>query len=151
MVQRTLVLLKPDAIQRGLAGEIIGRIERRGLQLAAAKLIQIDGALAHRHYGEHVGKPFFDGLVGFITSGPVMAMVVEGVNAVEAVRSTMGSTNPQDAAPGTIRGDLAMSIGMNLIHGSDSEESAVREIELFFSPGEILGYARDVDRWITES
>ena len=138
MVQRTLVLLKPDAIQRGLAGEIIGRIERRGLQLAAAKLIQIDEALANRHYAEHVGKPFFDGLVDFITSGPVMAMVVEGVNAVEAVRSTMGSTNPQDAAPGTIRGDLAVSIGMNLIHGSDSEESAVREIGLFFSSGELL-------------
>ena len=151
MVQRTLVLLKPDAIQRGLAGEIIGRIERRGLQLAAAKLIQIDEALAHRHYAEHVGKPFFDGLVDFITSGPVMAMVVEGVNAVEAVRSTMGSTNPQDAAPGTIRGDLAVSIGMNLIHGSDSEESAVREIGLFFSSGELLVYSRDVDRWITES
>ena len=151
MTQRTLVLLKPDAIQRGLAGEIIGRIERRGLQLAAAKLIQIDHALAHRHYGEHAGKPFFDGLVGFITSGPVMAMVVEGVNAVEAVRSAMGSTNPQDAAPGTIRGDLAMSIGMNLIHGSDSEESAGREIDLFFSSEEILDYARDVDRWITES
>ena len=151
MVQRTLVLLKPDAIQRGLAGEIIGRIERRGLQLAAAKLIQIDEALANRHYAEHVGKPFFDGLVDFITSGPVMAMVVEGVNAVEAVRSTMGSTNPQDAAPGTIRGDLAVSIGMNLIHGSDSEESAVREIGLFFSSGELLVYSRDVDRWITES
>ena len=151
MTQSTLVLLKPDAIQRGLAGEIIGRIERRGLQLAAAKLIQLDEALAHRHYGEHVGKPFFDGLVGFITSGPVMAMVVEGVNAVEAVRSTMGSTNPQDAAPGTIRGDLAMSIGMNLIHGSDSEESAVREIDLFFSSEELLDYTRDVDRWITES
>ena len=151
MVQRTLVLLKPDVIQRGLAGEIIGRIERRGLQLAAAKLIQIDEALANRHYAEHVGKPFFDGLVDFITSGPVMAMVVEGVNAVEAVRSTMGSTNPQDAAPGTIRGDLAVSIGMNLIHGSDSEESAVREIGLFFSSGELLVYSRDVDRWITES
>ena len=151
MVQRTLVLLKPDAIQRGLAGEIIGRIERRGLQLAAAKLIQIDEALANRHYAEHVGKPFFDGLVDFITSGPVMAMVVEGVNAVEAVRSTMGSTNPQDAAPGTIRADLALSIGMNLIHGSDSEESAVREIGLFFSSGELLVYSRDVDRWITES
>ena len=151
MTQRTLVLLKPDAIQRGLAGEIIGRIERRGLQLAAAKLIQIDEALAHRHYGEHVGKPFFDGLVGFITSGPVMAMVVEGVNAVEAVRSTMGSTNPQDAAPGTVRGDLALSIGMNLIHGSDSEESAEREIGLFFSSEELLDYSRDVDRWITES
>ena len=151
MVQRTLVLLKPDVIQRGLAGEIIGRIERRGLQLAAAKLIQIDEALANRHYAEHVGKPFFDGLVDFITSGPVMAMVVEGVNAVEAVRSTMGSTNPQDAAPGTIRGDLAVSIGMNLIHGSDSEESAVREIGLFFSSRELLDYSRDVDRWITES
>ena len=151
MTQRTLVLLKPDAVQRGLVGEIIGRLEHRGLQLAAAKLIRVDDALAHRHYAEHVGKPFFDGLVGFITSSPLMAMVVEGVDAVEVVRATIGATDPKDAGPGTIRGDLALSIGMNLIHGSDSEESAGREIDLFFSPKEVLDYSRDVDRWITES
>ena len=151
MTQRTLVLLKPDAVQRGLVGEIIGRLERRGLQIAAAKLIQVDSALAHRHYGEHVGSPFFDGLVKFITSSPLMAMVVEGVQAVEAVRATMGSTDPQAAAPGTIRGDLALSIGLNLIHGSDSAESAEREISLFFSPEEVVGYSREVDRWITEA
>jgi len=151
MTQRTLVLLKPDAVQRGLVGDIIGRLERRGLQIAAAKLIQVDEALAHRHYGEHVGRPFFDGLVKFITSSPLMAMVVEGVQAVEAVRATMGSTDPQAATPGTIRGDLALSIGLNLIHGSDSAESAEREIGLFFSPEEVVDYSRDVDRWITEA
>ncbi len=151
MTQRTLVLLKPDSIQRGLAGEIIGRLEHRGLRIAAAKLIRVDEDLAHRHYGEHVGKPFFDGLVRFITAAPVMAMVIEGEAAVASVRAAMGATNPLDAAPGSIRGDLALSIGMNLIHGSDSEESAEREIDLFFSPGEILDYTRDVDRWITES
>ena len=151
MTQRTLVLLKPDAVQRGLAGEIIGRLERRGLQLAAVKLMRVDDALAQRQYAEHVGKPFFDKLVGFITSGPLMAMVVEGVDAIELVRTTMGATDPKDAGPGTIRGDLALSIGMNLVHGSDSADSARREIDLFFSPEEILDYSRDVDRWITES
>lgn len=151
MTQRTLVLLKPDAVQRGLVGEIIGRLERRGLQIAGAKLIQVDEALAHRHYGEHVGRPFFDGLVKFITSSPLMAMVIEGVQAVEAVRATIGLTDPQAAAAGTIRGDLALSIGLNLIHGSDSAESAEREISLFFSPEEVVDYSRDVNRWITEA
>lgn len=150
-MQRTLVLLKPDTIQRGHAGEIISRLERRGLKLVAMKLMRIGDALARRHYAEHVGRDFFDGLVGFITSGPIVAMVVEGEEAVGLVRSTMGPTNPLDAPPGTVRGDLGTVIGRNLIHGSDSEASAVREIELFFAPDEILDYSRDVDRWITES
>jgi|TARA_B100001971_G_C18070380_1_gene472762 nucleoside-diphosphate kinase len=150
-MQKTLVLLKPDAVQRGLVGEIISRLERKGLKLVAARLMQVTRELAHRHYGDHVGKPFFEGLVEFITSGPLMALVVEGDNAVEVVRKTMGATNPQDAAPGTVRGDLAASIGQNLIHGSDSTDSAAREIELFFTPEEIVQYQRELDRWIIES
>jgi nucleoside-diphosphate kinase len=150
-MQKTLVLLKPDAVQRGLVGEIISRLERKGLKLVAARLMQVTRELAHRHYGDHVGKPFFEGLVEFITSGPLMALVVEGDNAVEVVRKTMGATNPQDAAPGTVRGDLAASIGQNLIHGSDSTDSAAREIELFFIPEEIVQYQRELDRWIIES
>jgi len=150
-MQKTLVLLKPDAVQRGLVGEIVSRLERKGLKLVAARLMQVTPDLAHRHYGDHVGKPFFEGLVAFITSGPLMALVVEGDNAMEVVRKTMGATNPQEAAPGTVRGDLAASIGQNLIHGSDSEESAAREIGLFFTPEEIVRYQRDLDRWIIES
>lgn len=149
--QRTLVLLKPDAIQRGLVGEIISRIERRGLKLVACKLLREDEALAHRHYEAHVGKAFFPGLVKFITSGPILAMVWQGKNAVDVVRATMGSTDPQKAAPGTIRADYALDIGRNVVHGSDSLESAKREIELFFRPEEVLDYQRDVDPWITES
>ena len=148
-MQRTLVLLKPDAVQRGLVGEVISRLERRGLKLVGAKMMRVGDDLARRHYGEHEGKPFFDGLVEFITSGPIIAMVVEGEKVIELVRSAMGATDPKSAAPGTVRGDLAVSIGSNLIHGSDSEESAVREIALFFSEDEILGYPRDVDRWVT--
>ncbi|MCH7626665.1 MAG: nucleoside-diphosphate kinase [Chloroflexi bacterium] len=150
-MDRTLVLLKPDAVQRGLAGEIISRLERRGLKLAAMKMLLVTEELAHRHYADHVGKPFFAGLVKFITSSPIVAMVIEGENAVDVVRNTMGVTSPSDAAPGTIRGDLALTIGANLIHGSDSAESAIREIGLFFSPDEIIDYTRDVDSWIIES
>ena len=150
-MERTLVLLKPDSIQRGLAGEVISRLERRGLKFAAMKLMKVSRELAHRHYGEHVGKPFFDGLVKFITSSPIVAIVVEGENAVEVVRNTMGATNPTQAGPGTIRGDLALTIGMNLIHGSDSLESAEREIGTFFQPEEIVDYRRNVDAWIIES
>ena len=145
-----MVLVKPDGVQRGLTGEIVGRLERRGLKLVAMKLMQVDDALAHRHYGEHVDRPFFAGLVSFITSGPVVAMAWEANNAVEIVRSTMGVTNPANAAPGTIRGDLGVDIGRNLIHGSDSPESAARELELFFQPGEILSYSRSNDGWIVE-
>ena len=151
MKERTLILVKPDAVQRGLIGQIIGRIEQKGLQLASAKLIQLDRDIAETHYGEHAGKPFFNGLVDFITSSPIMAMVIEGVDAISVMRSTMGSTNPIEAAPGTIRGDYGLSIGLNLIHGSDSIDSAKREIDLFFSKSEVIDYSRDVDRWITES
>ena len=150
-MDRTLVLLKPDAVQRGLAGEIINRLERRGLKLAAMKMLLVTEELAHRHYADHVGKPFFNGLVKFITSSPIVAMVIEGENAVDVVRNTMRVTSPSDAAPGTIRGDLALTIGANLIHGSDSAESAIREIGLFFSPDEVIDYTRAVDSWIIES
>ena len=149
-MQRTLVLLKPDAVQRGLAGEIISRLEGRGLKLVAMKLMRMEEDQARRHYGEHVDRPFFPGLVEFITSGPLVAMVWEADNAVEIVRGTIGGTDPVSSAPGTIRGDLGVNIGRNLVHGSDSTESAQREISLFFSPQEILDYSRSVDPWITE-
>ncbi len=149
-MERTLVLVKPDGVQRGLVGEVISRLERRGLKLAAMKLMQVDEAMARQHYGEHVDRPFFPGLVEFITSGPVAAMVWEADNAVETVRTTMGETSPAAARPGTIRGDLALDIGRNLVHGSDSVESAKREVALFFSPGEILDYERSTDPWIKE-
>ena len=149
-MEQTLVLVKPDGVQRGLVGEIIGRLERRGLKLAGMKLMQVDESLAHRHYGEHVDRPFFARLVSFITSGPVVAMAWEANNAVEIVRSTMGVTNPANAAPGSIRGDLGVDIGRNLIHGSDSPESAARELALFFEPDELLSYGRSNDEWIVE-
>jgi len=150
VTQRTLVLVKPDGVQRGLIGEIVGRVEARGLKLVALKLMQITPELANRHYTEHKGKPFFDGLVAFITSGPVVAMIWEGREAVSVVRTIMGSTDPLKAAPGTIRGDLALDHGMNLIHGSDSPERAQVEIDLFFRAGEIHDYVRTADRWIVE-
>ena len=149
-MERTLVLVKPDGVQRGLIGEIIGRLERRGLKLVGMKLMQVDDALARQHYGEHVDRPFFGGLVDFITSSPVVAMAWEADNAVEAVRNTMGQTNPTSSPPGTIRGDLALDIGRNLVHGSDSPESAVRELDLFFSAAELLDYTRANDGWIKE-
>src|ERR671914_2738157 len=132
-VEQTLVLIKPDAIQRALAGEILARFERRGLAMRAAKLVHVDRDLAERHYGEHAEKPFFGELVDFITSAPTLALVLEGESAIEVVRTTIGATNPVDAAPGTIRGDLALAMPDNLVHGSDSPESAVREIRLWFS------------------
>lgn len=150
-MQRTLVLVKPDAVQRGLIGEVLSRLERRGLRFAAIKLMVVSEALAGRHYAEHRGKPFYEGLVRFITSSPIVAAVIEGEDAVQIVRSTMGATDPARADAGTVRGDLALSIGQNIVHGSDSPESAAREIELFFSSDEIVDYARDVDRWITEA
>ena len=149
-MERTLVLVKPDGVQRGLIGEIIGRLERRGLRLVGMKLMQVDDALARQHYGEHVDRPFFAGLVDFITSSPVVAMAWEADNAVEAVRSTMGQTNPTASPPGTIRGDLALDIGRNLVHGSDSPESAQRELALFFTAAELLDYTRANDGWIKE-
>ena len=148
-IEKTLVLVKPDAVQRALAGTIISRLEVRGLRIVAMKMLQVSREMAMRHYGVHQGKPFFDGLVDFITSSPIIAMVLEGPEAVEMVRGAMGSTNPLQAQPGTIRGDLATDIGYNLIHGSDSPETAAQEISLFFSPEEVLDYKRDVDRWVT--
>jgi nucleoside-diphosphate kinase len=131
-VERTLVLIKPDAVRRGLAGEILARLERRGLVLRAGKLLRVGRDLAERHYAEHREKPFFGELVEFITSAPTLALVVEGPSAISVVRATMGGTNPADAAPGTIRGDLALAMPDNLVHGSDSPESAEREIGLWF-------------------
>jgi nucleoside-diphosphate kinase len=138
LAERTLILIKPDAMSRRLAGEILSRLERRGLLVRGAKLIHVDRALAERHYEEHTEKPFFGELVDFITSAPTLALVVEGESAISVVRSTMGATNPADAAPGTIRGDLALAMPDNLVHGSDSPESARREIELWFSDNELL-------------
>ena len=148
--QRTLVLVKPDGVQRGLVGEIFRRLERRGLKLVGLKLMRISNDIAARHYAEHQGKPFYDGLLAFITSGPVVAMIWEGREAVTVVRSLMGSTDPLKAAPGTIRGDLALDLGMNLIHGSDSPTRAEAEMALFFSPSELHDYERTVDRWIRD-
>ncbi|GAC1339912.1 MAG: nucleoside-diphosphate kinase [Candidatus Dormibacteria bacterium] len=148
--QRTLVLVKPDGVQRGLVGEIIGRFERRGLHLVALKLMSVSADLAGRHYAEHRDKPFFGGLVAFITSSPVVAMAWEGPDAVATVRSMMGATNPAQSAPGTIRGDLAVEIGMNVVHGSDSPERGQQEIELFFAPAELLGWTATVQPWLTE-
>ena len=149
-MERTLVLVKPDGVQRGLIGEIINRLEQRGLKLVGMKLMEVDDALARKHYGEHVDRPFFGGLVESITSAPVVAMAWEADDAVEAVRNTMGQTNPTSSPPGTIRGDLGLDIGRNLVHGSDSPESAQRELSLFFSDGELLDYTRSNDPWIKE-
>jgi len=149
-MERTLVLVKPDGVQRGLIGEVISRLERRGLKLVGMKLMQVDDALARQHYGEHVDRPFFGGLVDFITSSPVVAMAWEADNAAEAVRNTIGQTNPTTSPAGTIRGDFGLDIGRNLVHGSDSSESAVRELGLFFKDGELLDYTRANDSWIKE-
>ena len=148
--ERTLFLVKPDGVQRGLVGEIIKRVEGRGLKLVALKLMQVTPEIAERHYGEHKGKPFYAGLVEFITSSPIIAAVLEGPNAVEAVRATNGATNPQKAAPGTIRADFGIDMGRNLVHASDSPENAAREIGIFFAPEEILEWGRDTERWIVE-
>jgi nucleoside-diphosphate kinase len=131
-VERTLVLIKPDAMERGLAGEILGRFERRGLVIREARLVQVDRELAEQHYAEHAEKPFFGELVEFITSGPTLALALEGESAIPVVRTTMGATNPTDSAPGTIRGDLALAMPDNLVHGSDSPDSAERELQLWF-------------------
>jgi nucleoside-diphosphate kinase len=138
VAERTLVLIKPDAIKRRLAGEILARFERRGLELRAAKLVRVDRGLAEEHYSEHREKPFFGELVEFITSGPTLALVLEGDGAITVVRTTMGATNPTNADPGTIRGDLALAMPDNLVHGSDSPESAEREIALWFSDDELV-------------
>ncbi len=149
-METTLVIIKPDAVQRGLIGEVIMRLERRGLKIIGMKLMQIDKELAERHYGIHRGKPFFEGLIQYITSAPVVVMAVAGPNAIQAVRATMGATNPLEAAPGTIRADLALEIGRNLVHGSDGPETAQHELALFFEPDELVTWDRDTDRWIEE-
>lgn len=149
-MERTYVMVKPDGVQRGLVSEVISRFERRGLKLVGLKMLQIPRELAEEHYGEHKGKPFFDALVSYITSSPVVAMVLEGKNAVAAVRDMMGATDPQNAAPGTIRGEFGLDIGRNVVHGSDSPASAEREIGLFFKPEELVEYKLDMQRWIYE-
>jgi nucleoside-diphosphate kinase len=149
-MEKTLVIVKPDAVERGLIGEIIARFERRGLKIVAMKMIQIDEDLARRHYAVHEGKPFFAGLIRYITSAPVVVMVLAGNSAIELVRRTMGATKPLEAAPGTIRADLAVEIGRNLVHGSDGPETAAQEIALYFSDDELLDWSRDTDRWIFE-
>ncbi len=150
--ERTFVMVKPDGVQRGLAGEIVSRFEQRGLKLVGAKLLQIDEELAQRHYGEHEGKPFFEGLVSFITSGPVLAMVWEGQDATRQVRQMMGATDPADAAPGTVRGDFGLDLGRNVIHGSDHEDEGAneREISLFFDEHELVSYERIDESWLYE-
>ena len=150
-MEQSLVLIKPDAMQRGLAGTIIDRLERRGLKLAAMKMLRLDKALAERHYAIHADKPFFESLVNYISSSPIIAIVVDGERAVEVVRQTVGATDPAKAEAGSIRGDFGLDIGRNLVHGSDSVENAEKEISLFFSPDEIFSYRREVDKWITES
>ncbi|MDD3365573.1 MAG: nucleoside-diphosphate kinase [Syntrophomonas sp.] len=147
-MERTFALVKPDGVQRGLVGEVISRFEKKGIKIAAVKLMQITPELAEKHYAEHKGRPFFADLVGFITSGPVAAMVLEGENVISMVRTMMGATNPKDSALGTIRGDFAMTIDKNIIHGSDSPESAVREISIFFKEAEIVTYKKAGEEWI---
>ena len=149
-MERSLIILKPDAVQRGLVGPILTRLEQRGLKLAGLKLMRIDDALARRHYAVHEGKPFFAGLVEYITSGPVVVAVVTGKNVIATVRNTVGATNPSQAAPGTIRGDYAVEIGRNLIHASDSPENGEKEAELFFGASELVELERSTDRWIYE-
>ena len=149
-MERTLVIAKPDAVQRGLIGEIVSRIEKRGLKIVAMKMMWMDEALARQHYAVHEGKPFFESLIRFITATPVVAMVVEGPHAIEAVREMMGATDPVKADAGTIRADLALDVQRNLVHGSDGPETAAREVALFFREDEILSWTRDVDRWLLQ-
>lgn len=149
-IERTLILCKPDAVSRGLVGEIVSRLERRGYIISAMKLMQLDGERARKHYEEHKDKPFFGDLVGFITSGPLVAMAVEGQNVVEGCRQLMGATNPLNAATGSIRADFAQTIGRNLVHGSDSKASADRELAIFFNDNEFVSRRHDLERWIKD-
>jgi nucleoside-diphosphate kinase len=150
-MERTLVIVKPDGVQRGLVGPILSRLEARGLRLVGLKLVQVSQDLAARHYAEHEGKGFYPGLLSYITSGPVIVACVEGTSAVQMVRNTVGATNPLNSASGTIRGDLALDIGRNLIHASDALPTAERELALWFAPAELVRYSRDVDRWVFEN
>lgn len=149
-MERTLIIVKPEGVQRGLVGAVITRFEARGLKLVGLKLMRITPELAAQHYAEHQGKGFYDGLVAHITSSPVVVGVLEGPNAISVTRAMMGATRPAESAPGTIRGDYALSVGLNIIHGSDGPESAQREVGLFFAPDELLTYERNVDRWVLE-
>jgi len=150
-VERTLIIVKPDGVQRGLIGQVIERFERRGLKIVGLKMIQVSRDLAEQHYAEHRGKPFFEGLVGFITSSPVVVGVIEGPSAIEVVRATVGATNPATSAPGTIRADFGLTIGRNLIHASDGGDAAQREVALFFSSDELMSYERSIDGWLIEA
>lgn len=149
-MERSLIILKPDAVQRGLIGPILTRVEQRGLRLAGLKMMQIPEALARTHYAVHQDKPFFEGLVSYITSGPVIVAVVTGDNVVQIVRNMLGATNPVQAAPGTIRGDFALEVGRNLMHASDSPENGENEVNLFFEEDELIELSRSVDPWIYE-
>lgn len=150
-MERTFVMVKPDGVQRGLIGEVISRLERRGLRMVAAKFQQVGTELAKEHYAEHVGKHFYEGLITYITSGPVLAMVWEGPNVIAIIRQTMGSTKPIEAAPGTVRHDLAVETGRNVTHASATDEGAAeREINLWFKPEELVDWSRETDRWIFE-
>lgn len=149
-MERSLVILKPDGVQRGLIGDVIGRLERRGLRLAAMKFMSVSQTLAEQHYAVHQGKPFYEPLVKYITSGPVVVMAWEGSKAIEAIRQAVGATNPTNAAPGTIRADLAIDIGRNLIHASDGPETAAFELGLWFKPEELVEWKRDDERWVFE-
>jgi nucleoside-diphosphate kinase len=148
--ERTLILIKPDGVQRGLIGRVVDRYESRGLRLAGLKLMQADRSLAERHYAVHSDKPFFAGLIEFITSGPLVAMAVEGPQAIAVCRAINGATRPHEAAPGSIRGDFALETGMNIVHASDSPENAAAELALWFDEGELLDYERSIDAWIVE-
>ncbi len=149
-MQRTFLMIKPDGVARGLIGEVISRIERKGLKIVAMKMLQVNRALAEEHYAEHKGKDFYQNLIDYITSSPSVAMVVEGKDAVSVVRAMIGKTNPKEAALGTIRGDLALEIGRNVVHAADSEESAKREISLYFTEDEILSYEKPDEKWVYE-
>lgn len=149
-MERTLIIVKPDGVQRGLTGEIIRRFETRGLRIVGMKFMSVSRALAEQHYAIHKGKPFYEPLVNYITSGPVVVMALEGTNAVEAARGTIGATNPAKAAAGSIRGDLGIEIGRNLVHGSDSVENGQAEIALWFKPEELVSWQRSTDSWIFE-
>lgn len=149
-MERTLVIVKPDGVQRGLAGEIVKRLETRGLKMVALKMMAVSDELARKHYAVHEGKSFFEPLISYITSAPVVVAVFEGKAAIEAVRSTVGATNPVKAGPGTIRGDFGMEIGRNLVHASDSPENAQAEVALWFKEDELVSWSRDTDRWISE-
>jgi nucleoside-diphosphate kinase len=149
-MERSLIILKPDAVQRALVGEIIARFERRGLRLAGMKLVQVSPALARRHYAVHAGKPFYEGLIDYITAAPVVVMAVEGPEAIAVVRATVGATRPAEATPGTVRGDFGLMVGRNLIHASDGPETARQELALWFADEELVDYTRTVEGWILE-